>query len=119
MFRFLFLCFLLSASLHAQSPYAKQIVDLIAVNDFNGAIDTFDKWETVLEASKDPIAEGHEFLQDLVVEINAHYGSNLTLSEICLFLRQNVHLFGFPPKEQAEFLATLTLLEIGPSAKPT
>ena len=99
----------------ADSPesnrFAIKILTQIDSQNLDAVLEEFDKLEEVFDASSDPLAEGRNFLQTFINELNIKYNLNLTIQDACKLVRENLHTLNLPEELQRVLLTTINLYE--------
>ena len=97
---------------------AKNLLEQMEEGDGMALIDHLND---VSESFQDPdndentLAEVRAFIKAFLKETNAKYHLNLTLTQVCQLIRENLDAFEIPMKDQADFLVALEAIESGDS----
>lgn len=71
----------------------------------------FNELEITLRGSENSLTEGRKFLESFINELNIRYSLNLTISDACQLVRENLHLFQVSPEIANSLLAVTQVLE--------
>lgn len=88
---------------------ANEILAQLDFQNIDSLLEKFDQFESVLDASTDPLTEGRAFLTSFVNGINAQYGLTLTLHDACALVQENLQALNLPEETQKIILATIEL----------
>ena len=74
--------------------------------------ETFDCLREIVEEAENPVKEGKRILEALLGEINLRHGVSLTISQICQWTKENIHMLNLDSNAQSVLLDTIQLLEM-------
>lgn len=89
---------------------ASEIYVETEIGSLDSLVNKFDELEETLSDSSDPITEARVFLESFIQKLNYRYGINLSLLEICIYIKNNIDAFNIPIEIQPQFLKTIDLL---------
>jgi len=94
------------------NKFVKEFLNQIHENNTDALLENFD----VFENSKDFFEDGKKFLISFLIEINTHYGLNLTIMDACQLVKENIHLLNMSIEMQS---VVLNIIELYGSNKPS
>jgi hypothetical protein len=114
----LFLCCCPSVNANSSlqpQELAVQVLDQVDAQNSNALIEQFDVLDEAF--SENALAQGRKFLEAFIVEVNSKYGLNLTTTDACKLVRENLHTLNLSEDLQKVVLSTIKLYE--PDLQPT
>ncbi len=101
----------LALNAEKSSTLSAEVVHLITTGNEVQLVERFDELERNIEVASDRLEEGRRFLISFIQQVNAQYGTNLTIKDACVLVKQNMHMFQIPAEAQSLLLATIDLFE--------
>jgi hypothetical protein len=91
--------------------FASEILAQVEAQNPDTLMGQFDDLDHVFETSQDPLAEGHQFLRAFIRELNGKYNLNLTISDACRLVQENLHTLNLSEEHKKIILATIQIYE--------
>jgi len=88
---------------------AKQLLE---TSDIDLLKDQLDVLELSMEKSDDAIAEGRQFIEAFLAQINSQYGISLSISQACQLVKENLPTLNLPTETKESLLIAIDLLSL-------